>query len=119
MNNTKIISILENELNCINRANYCDRECINCDLVLDDTELIEAYIDAIRIIQNNTKYRKSAKRFKRKYIFLKIALRRAINEINNMIDSDCYETYQFNLRNGLVYAYNIIKKYIKDKDIIK
>lgn len=115
MNNTKIINILENELKCIKRANYCNRECTNCELVLEDTELIEAYVNAIRIIRNNTKYRKSAKRFKRKYIFLKLAIKNAMNEIDNMIDSDCYENYQFNLRNGLVYAYNILKKYIKNE----
>ena len=42
-----------------------------------------------------------------------------MKEIDNMIDSDCYETYQFDVRNGLVYAYNIIKKYIKNEDIIR
>ena len=98
MTNTEIIKILNNELECIKRASYCKRECEKCDLVLEDTKLITAYEKAIHIIKNNSKYHNSAKRFKRKYIFLKLAIKNAMNEIDNMIDSDCYENYQFNLR---------------------
>ena len=113
MTNTEIIKILNNELECIKRANYCNRKCETCDLVLEDTKLITAYEKAIHIITNSSKYCKSVKRFKRKYVFLKLAIKRAMKEIDNMIDADCYEEYQLQLRNGLVYAYNILNKHIK------
>ena len=86
MNNNDIINILENELECINRASHCNRNCDKCDLVMEDTELIEAYENAIRIIKHNSKYRKAFKRFKRKYLYLKLLIRRALNEINDTAD---------------------------------
>ena len=116
MNNIDAVKIIENERKCVCRANICNRHCNTCDLVMKDTDIIEAYDKAIHALMYNSKYYKSAKRFKRKYVFLKLAIKQAMREIDNMIDADCYEINQFQLRNGLVYAYNILKKHIKDKD---
>ena len=109
MNNINAIKIIENERKCVYRANICDRHCNTCDLVMKDTDIIEAYDRAIYILKNNNKYRKVAKRFKRKYLFLIFAIKSAMKEISDNID-DSYANYHFNTRNGLVLAYNILKK---------
>ncbi len=47
MTTTRAIEILENEKACVSRANTCDRNCSICELVLTDTEILEAYNMAI------------------------------------------------------------------------
>lgn len=113
-NKNDIINILENEIACVRRANYCTRQCEKCDLVLKDTEIIDAYNKSIRALKNNTKYRKAFKRFKRKYVFLKVGIRRALNEISDTADADAYTDYQLGVNYGLMLAFKIIKKYIKE-----
>ena len=105
MTNTEIIKILNNELECVKRANNCNRECEKCNLVLKDTEIIDAYNESIRALKNNIKYRKTFKRFKRKYLFLKIGIRRAINEISETADADAYTDYQFGVNYGVNYIF--------------
>jgi aerobic-type carbon monoxide dehydrogenase small subunit (CoxS/CutS family) len=43
--------LMENELRCIQRSNYCDRDCAKCPLVKDDKELIEAYGYVIKMLE--------------------------------------------------------------------
>ena len=43
MTRKQVHDLMENELRCVQRGNYCDRECAKCPLVKDDKELIEAY----------------------------------------------------------------------------
>ena len=111
MNDNDVIEILKNELKCIDRANHCDRDCGNCDLVLEDTELIEAYERAIHSVKRDYKYKKSFRRFKRKYMFLKIAIKRALKEMEDKADSDAYSDYQVAVNHGIKIAFDILKKH--------
>lgn len=46
-----IIETIENEKRCIMRADACDRDCANCDLVMPAEEILEAYdfvLDVLR-----------------------------------------------------------------------
>ncbi len=43
----RAVEILENEKACVLKANTCGRDCGKCDLVLPDTEILEAYNMAI------------------------------------------------------------------------
>ena len=113
-NNKNVIKIIENEIACVERANYCNRDCAKCDLLMVDNAIISAYKKSISALKNITKYRKGYKRFKRKYIFLKLAIRRTINEINDMADADAYNDYQLGVNYGLMLAYQRIKDNIKD-----
>lgn len=110
MTNTEVIKILENERECVYRAKYCNRHCNTCDLVMKDIDIIEAYDKAIHQINNISKYRKSAKRFKRKYIFLKLAIKRAMNEMLHMAEYETYTESQANVNTGIKKAYNTLLK---------
>lgn len=46
-----VIEILENEKECVQRANICDRECQVCDLVRHDEEILEALNIAIELVK--------------------------------------------------------------------
>lgn len=48
---SQVIEILKNEMECVRRANSCDRQCQNCDLVRDDTEILDAYNAAIYALE--------------------------------------------------------------------
>ena len=50
----QIIEILEKERECVKRnvGKGCDRDCGNCDLVLEDEEILTAYTLAISILKN-------------------------------------------------------------------
>ena len=53
MTKEQAIWILNNEKQCISRANECDHDCSSCSLVLPDTSILEAYKyaeDAINLI---------------------------------------------------------------------
>ena len=53
----RVIDILRTERECVERAGTatpnkaCDRTCADCDLVLDDKEILEAYSMAIGFIE--------------------------------------------------------------------
>lgn len=53
----RVIDILRTERECVERAGTatpnkaCDRACADCDLVLDDKEILEAYTLAIGCIE--------------------------------------------------------------------
>ena len=61
----------------------------------------------------NNKYRKEYKRFKRKYISLKLAVKRALNEILDTADADVYSDYDLGVNYGLMLAFKILRKYIE------
>lgn len=46
------VEVLKNEMACVSRANTCDRDCGNCELVLPDEIILSAYRNAISIIEN-------------------------------------------------------------------
>ena len=114
MTNTKAIDILENETKCVERANHCDRNCANCDLVLEDFEILDAYEKAIHSLKYNTKHRKAYKRFKNKYVNLKHTIQKAVDEICYTSDADAYSDYDVGVNYGLMLAYKILKRYLKD-----
>lgn len=53
----RVIDILRTEKECVERAGIttpnkaCDRACADCDLVLDDKEILEAYNMAIKALE--------------------------------------------------------------------
>ena len=56
MTKEEAIAILENEKECVNRANkndYCNRDCYNCELVKTDTEILTALDMAISALSEN------------------------------------------------------------------
>lgn len=61
MTTKRMIELLEIEHKCMLRKSHgdCDGDCENCDLVQDDMELHEMYINVIDILQNKIKPRES------------------------------------------------------------
>ena len=56
MTREEAIAILENEKECVNRANkndYCNRDCYNCELVKTDAEILTALEMAISALSEN------------------------------------------------------------------
>jgi len=54
MTREEAIAIIENEKECVNRANkndYCNRDCYNCELVKTDTEILTALDMAIKALE--------------------------------------------------------------------
>ena len=51
MNMNRVIDILKTEKECVERN--CNRDCADCDLVLDDKEILQAYTLAIGCIEGN------------------------------------------------------------------
>ena len=47
----KVISILQNELQCVKEAEFCDRQCAKCRLVMEDDDIIAALECAIQAIK--------------------------------------------------------------------
>lgn len=62
MTNQKAVEILKNELQCVKRQinGCCDnkRDCPNCDLKLEDNEMIVAYTRAIQALEKLEQYQK-------------------------------------------------------------
>ena len=55
-----VINVLRNEKECIKRnVSSCSRDCFNCDLVMPDETLLEAYNIAIDIIESYHYYLKT------------------------------------------------------------
>lgn len=50
-------SYMENEIRCIQRASYCDRDCAKCNLVKEEKPLLEAYGVAIQSFEEIQQYR--------------------------------------------------------------
>ena len=42
---------MENEIRCIQRASYCDRDCAKCELVKEEKPLLEAFGMAIQALE--------------------------------------------------------------------
>lgn len=57
----RVIDILRTERECVERAGTatsnkaCDRSCADCDLVLDDKEILEAYSMAIKALEQESR----------------------------------------------------------------
>lgn len=57
MNMQRVVDILKTEKECVERAGTatpnkaCNHECSECDLLLDDTEILQAYTLAIGCIE--------------------------------------------------------------------
>lgn len=56
MTRERVHDLMENELRCVQRGNYCDRDCAKCPLVKDDKELIEAYGYVIKELEQEPKW---------------------------------------------------------------
>ena len=48
---------MENEIRCIQRASYCDRECAKCNLVKEEEPLLEAFGVAVKSLEEIQQYR--------------------------------------------------------------
>ena len=55
MTREEVHDLMENELRCVQRGNYCDRDCAKCPLVKEDKELIEAYGYVIKALEQEPK----------------------------------------------------------------
>lgn len=60
MNKERIVELLKNEAECIRRQDTpkCQRDelgCQGCDLLVETEEILEAYAEAVEIIQNARK----------------------------------------------------------------
>ena len=51
MNVSEAIEYMEDEVRCIQRATYCDRDCANCNLVKEEKPLLESFYIAIKAIE--------------------------------------------------------------------
>ena len=46
------VQVIRREIECVSRASSgCDRNCGDCELVMEDSEIIRAYERAIRLIE--------------------------------------------------------------------
>ena len=54
MTNKEAIAIIENEKRCVNRADHCNRDCYNCELVKTDTEILTALNMAIESLKQES-----------------------------------------------------------------
>lgn len=53
----EVINVLQNERACVIRASMpfgCERDCENCDLLMDSERIIEAYDKAIEVCRAKT-----------------------------------------------------------------
>lgn len=57
MTENKAKEYMENEIRCIQRANYCDRDCAKCSLVKEEEPLLEAFKEAIKALEEIQEYR--------------------------------------------------------------
>lgn len=57
MTENKVIEVIKNEKECVLRnINGCDRNCGKCDLVMEDSIIINAYDSAIMALSEIQKY---------------------------------------------------------------
>ena len=45
------IKYMEDEIRCIQKAPYCDKDCANCSLVKEEEPLLEAFYMAIKALE--------------------------------------------------------------------
>lgn len=58
----QVIKVIKNERLCVLRnIAGCDRDCKNCDLVLPDSEIIDAYNYCLEILNEKLKGKKNGK----------------------------------------------------------
>ena len=76
MNISAVLEVIENELECIKRANKCDRHCEDCSLVIDAKLLIEVYewlIASLKVakeLEEQEKYREDIMAINDKWLIL-------------------------------------------------
>ena len=48
----EVRNVMKNEKQCVQRAssNLCNRDCLECDLVMNDTNLLEAYDEVLKVL---------------------------------------------------------------------
>ena len=66
MSNEEAIKIIQNERNCVIRASACNRDCANCDLVLDENKILLAYDKAIEALLKDMRREKFMKELEEK-----------------------------------------------------
>lgn len=59
MNIDKVVDILQTEFECVRRndGENCDRNCMECDLLKESSEILEAYKTAIHGLEELQQYR--------------------------------------------------------------
>lgn len=48
----KAIKVMKNELECVKKADKCDRHCEDCPLVMEAEDIIEVYKWIIKILED-------------------------------------------------------------------
>ena len=66
---------------------------------------------------DNNKYRKEAKRFKNKYLFLKRGIKRALNEMERASDVQATNDYQLGVNYGLICGFEMLEIYTDEGKI--
>lgn len=51
MTKKEVKKVIETEKACVKRAGTCDRNCENCDLVMDEGVILEAYNIVIDMLE--------------------------------------------------------------------
>lgn len=52
MTNYQLAKLMKIERACVKRGNSCDRKCAKCDLVQEDSTLIAAYDQVIKMLED-------------------------------------------------------------------
>ena len=50
MEKRKAKEILEKELECSSKSDHCNRDCLNCELIREQADVLEAYRVAIKAL---------------------------------------------------------------------
>ena len=60
MTKNEILELLETERECVmrNSANICERYCLHCDLLREDTDIIMMYNEVIEFVRALAKHEK-------------------------------------------------------------
>lgn len=51
MTKKEVKKVIETEKACVKRAGSCDRDCANCDLVMDESVILKAYNIVLEMLE--------------------------------------------------------------------
>lgn len=64
MNVSEVKEYMEDEVRCIQRATYCDRNCAKCELVKEEKPLLESFGLAIQSLEMQDKLKQWIENYK-------------------------------------------------------
>lgn len=91
---------MEDEIRCIQRASYCDRDCAKCPLVKEETPLLEAFGVAITALEEIQAYRAigTVEECKNSKIIADERYDKAIDEFAGMLEFSLMNNYRYLLK---------------------